>query len=101
MKIPLACTGFVLLACAAPLSAHEFDPGGKIEVSCNAGHSVRMAEITRAVENSHYWATRRARREMLELARGACDGGASKVTFVPPDDQRYLPERGHQVAGAY
>jgi len=100
MKIPLACTGFVLLACAAPLSAHEFDPGGKIEVSCNAGHSVRMAEITRAVENSHYWAAQRARNEMLGIARDACEKGAEKVTFVPTDDQRYLPERAREVAAA-
>ena len=100
MKTLLAMISFASLACATPLSAHEFDPGGKIEVTCHSAHAVRMAEVDRAVANSHYWAPQQARREMFDIARDACRKGAEKVTFVPTDDQRYLPERAREVAAA-
>jgi hypothetical protein len=84
-----AIGAIVLLACTLDARAHEIDPGGRIEVNCAANSNVRMAEIARAVEISHYWAPQLARLEMLSLAREACAKGAKAVAFVPPDDQRY------------
>lgn len=81
MAIAFAASG------AISAQAHEVDPGGKIEVACASG-GVRMAAITNAVENSHYWAPQTARRRMLSLAQQACARGATVVTFVPPVDQR-------------
>jgi hypothetical protein len=75
------------LGCGISAHAHDVDPGGRIEVAC-VGDTVRMAAITHAVENSHYWAPQAARRQMLSLARQACASGAELVTFVPPADQR-------------
>ena len=79
---------FAVMTGAMSAHAREIDPGGKIEVAC-ASDSVRMAAVTRAVENSHYWAPQTARRRMLSLAQQACASGASAVTFVPPADQRF------------
>lgn len=84
----LVVIAFAAMAGAIPAQAHEVDPGGKIEVAC-ASDSVRMAAITSAVENSHYWAPQTARRRMLSLAQQACERGATVVTFVPPADQRF------------
>lgn len=78
---------FAAIAGAVSAQAHEVDPGGKIEVACGSD-MVRMSAISSAVENSHYWAPQTARRQMLSLARQACERGATVVTFVPPADQR-------------
>jgi hypothetical protein len=78
------------LACAAFAQAHEYDPGGRIVVTCAADHAPRMSEIARAVEDSHYWAAQGARREMLDIARQECAEDATRrVVFVPEPDQRY------------
>jgi hypothetical protein len=77
----------VVGAGAIEAQAREVDPRGTIEVAC-AGDSVRMAAITHAVANNHYWAPQAARRKMVSLARQACAGGAESVTFVPPADLR-------------
>lgn len=95
----IAFTAFTALTGAFPAQAHQIDPGGKIEVACPASAGVRMAMISRAVEGSHYWATRAARRQMLALAQKACESGATAVTFVPPADQRYTPDES-EVADA-
>ena len=79
---------FAAMAGAISTQAHEVDPGGKIEVAC-ASDSVRMAAISSAVRNSHYWAPQTARRQMLSLAQQACARGATVVSFVPPVDQRW------------
>ena len=78
---------FAAMAGAISAQAHEVDPGGKIEVTC-ASDTARMAAISSAVKNSHYWAPQTARRQMLSLAQQACARGATVVTFVPPADQR-------------
>jgi hypothetical protein len=83
---------FVALASAFSAQAHQIDPGGKIEVACSEASTVRMAAISRAVEDSHYWASQATRRQMLELARQACARGATLVTFVPSADQRFARE---------
>ena len=88
----LAVIAFTALASAVSAQAHQVDPGGKIEVTCPASDTVRMASISRAVDESHYWAPQAARKQMLALARQACERGAPGVTFVPPPDQRYVPE---------
>lgn len=88
----LSISLLALSVCAFSARAHEIDPGGRIEVTCSPDQAVRMATITRAVGNSHYWAPRSARQQMFELARQACMNGASVVTFVPPADQRYKPQ---------
>lgn len=78
---------FAALAGAISAQAHEVDPGGKIKVACTSD-TVHMSAIGRAVKNSHYWASQTARRQMLSLTRQACEGGATVVTFVPPEDER-------------
>ena len=78
-----------MLAGATSVQAHEYDPGGKIVVNCREGWTPFMADVSYAVERSHYWATPSARREMLKLAREACASGSTMVAFVPPRDQRY------------
>lgn len=94
MKIfRIAVGALAALGCTNIAKGHDVDPGGRIEVNCAANHTVRMAEIARAVEDSHYWAAQLARQEMLSLARDACAKGTRTVTFVPPDDQRYLADR--------
>jgi hypothetical protein len=84
----LVVIAFAAMAGAISAQAHEVDPGGKIEVAC-ASDTVRMAAISGAVQNSHYWAPQTARRQMLSLAQQACARGATVVTFVPPADQRW------------
>lgn len=89
MKVQhLMVIAFAVMAGAASTQAHEIDPGGKIEVAC-ASDTVRMAAISSAVQNSHYWAPQTARRRMLSLAQQACERGAAAVAFVPPADQRF------------
>ncbi|HSE11360.1 MAG TPA: hypothetical protein VLB69_01885 [Rudaea sp.] len=88
----LAVIAFAAFASAVSAQAHQVDPGGRIEVTCPASDTVRMASISRAVDESHYWAPRTTRKQMLSLARQACERGAASVTFVPPADQRYAPE---------
>lgn len=83
----------VLLAAGAVAQAHEFDPGGRIVLTCSAERAPRMADVARAVGNSHYWAPQSARQEILARARRACDSGAGDVVFVPPADQRYAATR--------
>jgi hypothetical protein len=85
----LALVASVVLAGSISAQAHDFDPGGKIVLQCPATHAPRMADVARAVEDSHYWAPQDVRREMLALARQACAAGSQAVTFVPPADQRY------------
>jgi hypothetical protein len=93
MKVQcLAVVAIIALASAHTAQARQVDPGGKIEVPCAQTRAVRMATIDRAVENSHYWASQATRREMLALARQACERGATVVRFVPPADQRFAPE---------
>ena len=89
MRLHTSCmTALALLIAASSAQAHQFDPGGQIVVTCRAD-TVRMADIARAVEDSHYWAPRDARMGMLALARQSCASGSTNVTFVPPRDQRY------------
>src|SRR5512143_3049844 len=88
-NFPLPIAALTMLASTFSLQAHEFDPGGKIVVTCQAGSAARMADVARAVEESHYWAPQSTRREMLTVARQACASGSTAVTFVPPPDQRY------------
>lgn len=88
----LAFIAFTASASAVSVQAHQVDPGGKIEVTCPASDTVRMASVSRAVDKSHYWAPQSARKQMLALAQQACERGATVVTFVPPADQRYVPE---------
>ena len=88
----LACIASFALASAVCAQAHQIDPGGRIEVACPASGSVHMASISRAVDRSHYWAPQAARKQMLALARETCERGAASATFVPPADQRYLPQ---------
>lgn len=76
------------LAGSVSAQAHDVDPGGRIEVACTSD-PVRMAAISSAVKNSHYWASQNTRRQMLSLARQTCAHGATVVTFVPPEDQRW------------
>ncbi len=83
----MAVSALAALASAVSAPAHQIDPGGKIEVAC-ASDTARMSAISSAVEKSHYWAPQTARRRMLSIARQACAGGATVVTFVPPADQR-------------
>ena len=87
-----------LLVSALTVQAHEFDPGGRIVVTCQAGSTASMANVARAVEDSHYWAPRSTRREMLALARQACALGSTTVTFVPTPDQRYGTAADSRVA---
>lgn len=47
-----------------------------------------MADIARAIRDSHFWATKTARHEMLMHTREACASGSAAVTFVPAPDQR-------------
>jgi len=82
-------TAIALLLAGVSAQAHEFDPGGRIVVTCASDREPRMAEVGRAVDHSHYWAGRPARQEMLALAQQACANGADEVVFVPPADQRY------------
>jgi len=96
----IAVVTFATLVGAFSAHAHEIDPGGRIEIACPASHTVRAASISRAVEESHYWAAQAARQQMLTLARQACERGASVVTFVPPADQRYAPEEPQVVETA-
>lgn len=91
-------TALALLASAFSAQAHQFDPGGKIVVTCQAESRARMADVARAVEDSHYWAPQNVRREMLTLARQSCASGSSTVTFVPPQDQRYGAAADSRVA---
>lgn len=93
----IAVVTFAALVSAFAAQAHQIDPGGKIEVACPASDSVRMAMISSALESSHYWAAQATRKQMLALARQACERGATMVTFVPPADQRYIPDE-HEVA---
>lgn len=87
------------LSAAAAAQAHEFDPGGRIVVTCPATAAPRMADVARAIEESHYWAAQSTRREILQLTREACaSSGANSVTFVPPADQRYLGGQERRVA---
>src|SRR5512141_678285 len=88
----IAVAIFAALASAVSAQAHQVDPGGKIEVTCPASDIVRMASISRAVGESHYWANQTARKQMLTLARQACERGATVVTFVPPAEERYAPD---------
>ena len=93
MKVQrIAVVTFAALVSAFSAHAHQIDPGGKIEVTCPASDTVRMATISRAVDDSHYWAAQATRRQMLALARQACERGATVVTFVPPEDERYMPD---------
>jgi hypothetical protein len=85
----LCIAALALLVSAFSAQAHDFDPGGKINVTCREGWTPYMADIKHAIEYSHYWATPSARREMLERARQVCASGSTAVTFVPPPDQRY------------
>lgn len=96
----LVVATLVGLAGTLSAQAHQIDPGGKIQVTCAQEGSVRMAAIASAVKNSHYWAPATARRQMLALARQACERGATVVTFVPPADQRYVPEDAEVVETA-
>jgi hypothetical protein len=90
MKTYRICiAALAMLAGAFSAQAHEYDPGGKIIVSCREGWTPHMADVSYAVERSHYWATPSARKEMLSLASQACASGSTGVTFVPPPDQRY------------
>jgi hypothetical protein len=89
-----------LLATAFSAHAHQFDPGGKIVVTCQVGSTARMADVAHAVDDSHYWAPQNVRREMLTLARLSCASGATAVTFVPPRDQRYGAAADRQVASS-
>jgi len=90
MKTYRMCTAAqAMLAGAVSAQAHEYDPGGKIVVSCREGSTPYMADIAHAVEHSHYWATPSARKEMLTISREACASGSKMVAFVPPSDQRY------------
>lgn len=87
IRLPIAA--LTMLAGTFSLQAHEFDPGGTIVVTCHAGGAARMADVARAIDESHYWAPQSTRREMLTLARQACASGSTVVTFVPPLDRRY------------
>jgi hypothetical protein len=78
-----------MLAGSFAAHAHDIDPGGRIVLKCSATHAPRMADVARAVDDSHYWAPQGARREMLTLAREACAAGSQALAFVPPADQRY------------
>jgi hypothetical protein len=95
----IAVVTLAALTSAFSAQAHQIDPGGKIEVACSEANTVRMATVARAVEDSHYWASQTTRRQMLELARQACAQGATVVTFVPPADERYIPDAA-EVANA-
>ena len=83
----------ILLAGGVAAQAHEFDPGGRIVLTCSGERSPRMADVSHAVDNSHYWAPQSARQEILALARQACSNGAEDVVFVPAPDQRYAAAR--------
>jgi len=90
MKTYRMCiAALAMLAGAISAQAHEYDPGGKIVVSCKEGWTPYMANVAHAVERSHYWATPSARKEMLTISREACAAGSKMVAFVPPADQRY------------
>jgi hypothetical protein len=90
MKTYRMCIAAVaMLAGAVSAQAHEYDPGGKIVVSCKEGLTPYMGDIAHAIERSHYWATPTARKEMLTISREACAAGSKTVAFVPPADQRY------------
>lgn len=87
MKVQhLIAIAFAFLA-GVSAQAHDVVSGEKIKVACTSD-DVHMGAIARAVKKSHLWASQGARRQMLALARRACGGGASVVTFVPADDQR-------------
>ncbi len=77
-----------MLSCAFSTQAQEVDPDGRIIVTCHAGRTPYMDDVTRAVENSRYFASHGALREMLALARQSCASGSTAVNFVPPPDQR-------------
>jgi len=77
-----------MLASVFSAQAHQTDPGGRIVVTCQAGRTPHMADVAHAIENSRFWATHGARREMLTLARQSCASGTTAVNFVPPPDQR-------------
>lgn len=94
MKTFRLFTAFALLAAGACAQAHEFDPGGRIVLSCTPDRAPRMADVAHAVDKSHYWAPASARQEILVLARQACSSGANEVAFVPTADQRYAATRG-------
>jgi len=83
----LAVVAMAIIACAVPARARALDPAEKVDVPC-ASDTVRMAAISRAMKDSHYWAPQTARRQMLSFAQQACSHGAKVVTFVPPDAQR-------------
>ena len=93
MKLERVLITFLLLAGGVAAQAHDVDPGGRIVVACSVQHGPRMSEVTRAIDESHYWAPQSARKEILALARQACDSGSSEVVFVPSADQRYAVAR--------
>jgi hypothetical protein len=89
----LAVITFSVLSSAfSAAQAHQIDPSGKIEVTCPAADTLRMAAIASATRHSRYWAPQSARKQMLALAQHACERGAMVVTFVPPTYQRQPDE---------
>jgi len=97
-KYQFSVVASTLLAGASAAAAHQFDPGGKITLACTTTHAPHMADVARAIEDSHYWASQNTRREILVLARQACaDGVARRLTFVPPPDQRFAARMNVQV----
>jgi hypothetical protein len=85
---PMCIAALAMLAGAVSAQAHEYDPGGKIVVSCKEGSTPYMADIAHAVERSHYWATPTRARKCHDFARGLCIG-TEDGRFQPPADQRY------------
>ena len=81
------------LVAGASAQAHEFDPGGRIVLACSPDRSPSMADVAHAVGYSHYWAPQSARREILVLARQACENGSEQAVFVPSADQRFAAAR--------
>lgn len=89
------------LACAAfNAKAHEIDAHGKIIVACpEEGAPLRRAAISRAIENSRYWAGQATREHMFKLAKQACNSNLTAVRFIPqPDEPSRLPDNARPVA---
>ena len=78
----------VTMASATCAQAHKLDSREKIQVAC-ASETLHIGAIARAVRKSRLWASQDARRQMLSLARQSCERGATLVTFVPPDAERF------------
>jgi hypothetical protein len=85
-------TIFAFAAVASATSARALEqPAAQIQLRC-PDRTPRMSDISLAVEQGHYAATRAERNRMLERARSVCAAGLSVVSLIPPTDIRFMDD---------